>query len=174
MKRIILVYGSIASVVLLALFGVTMAIGLHSMVVGYLSMLIALSFVFVGTKKYRDVERGGVIGFGAAFGVGIGIALVASLFYVLGWEAYLYATDYTFMPEYIASEVDAKRAAGASAAELAAFRAEMQGYVDSYENPVLRMLMTLSEIAPVGLLVALVSAALLRNRRFMAARTAAA
>ena len=31
---------------------------------GYLVMLVALTFIFVGVKRYRDVERGGVIKFG--------------------------------------------------------------------------------------------------------------
>ena len=30
---------------------------------GYLVMLVALTFIFVGVKRYRDVERGGVIRF---------------------------------------------------------------------------------------------------------------
>ena len=46
----------------------------------------------------------------------------------------------------------------------------MQGVVEMYRNPILRMLMTLSEIAPVALIVPLISAALLRNPRFMPAR----
>jgi hypothetical protein len=35
----------------------------YGMVLGYTTMLIALSAVFVGIKQHRDVDRGGVIGF---------------------------------------------------------------------------------------------------------------
>jgi hypothetical protein len=175
MKRIIAVYGCIAGVILVIGFEGSMATGLMShdaggMVLGYTIMLVALSMVFVGVKKYRDEQLGGVIRFGTAVRLGFGIAAVAALFYVLGWEAYLYATDYSFMPDYTAAAIEAQRAAGASAAELAALETEMAGYVEMYANPLTRMAMTLVEIAPVALLAPLLSAALLCNPRFMPAR----
>ena len=48
--------------------------------------------------------------------------------------------------------------------------AEMAEMKRNYANPLYRMPMTFAEIFPVGLLVALVSAALLRNPRFLPAR----
>ena len=53
---------------------------------GYLVMLVALSFIFVGVKRYRDVERGGVIKFGAALAMGLAIAAAAGVAYVAVWE----------------------------------------------------------------------------------------
>jgi Protein of unknown function (DUF4199) len=174
MKKIILVYGCLAGVIIVASLALSMAAGAHGgvagMAVGYLSMLIALSLVFVGVKKYRDEQLGGVIRFSTALGVGFGISLIATLFYALGWEAYLYATDYRFMPEYIASVIDSKRAAGASAAEIAKLTAEMQDFAMTYANPLMRMLISMSEIAPVAVAVTVVSATLLRKPNFMQAR----
>lgn len=174
MQRLILTYGVIAGTIELILLALTIALGTHGgamgMVIGYLSMLIAMSMVFVGVKRFRDESQGGVIKFGKALLVGLGIAGVACLFYVLGWEAYMWATNYSFMSEYLASAVAQKQAAGASAAELAKFRAEMADFAEMYADPLYRMPMTLSEIAPVALVVPLLSAALLRNPRFMPAR----
>jgi len=174
MTRTILVYGCIAGVIVAACMALSMSSGAEGgivgMALGYLSMLIALSMVFVGIKKHRDQRLGGVIRFTTALGIGLGISLVASLFYVLGWEAYEYATDYRFMPEYAAHAIAAKRASGASAAEMAKFIADMQEMTKAYADPLRRMLMTLSEIAPVAIIVSLVSAALLRRRDFMPAR----
>lgn len=174
MQRIILVYGAIAGTIELLLLALSMGVvgdhGSMGMVLGYLSMLIALSLVFVGVKRFRDEQQGGVIRFWKALGVGLGIAAVACMFYVLGWELYMWATDNRFMAQYIASTLAQKQAAGASAAELARFKAEMAEFAEMYKNPALRMLMTLSEIAPVALLVALISATLMRNPRFMPAR----
>lgn len=174
MKRIIGVYGSIAGVILVIGFEGSIATGLmgmdsSGMVLGYLIMLVALSMVFVGVKKYRDEALGGVIRFGTALGLGAGIAGVAAVFYVLGWEAYLYATDYTFIADYTASLIETQRAAGASAEELATLEAQMAGYVEMYANPLIRLAMTLVEIAPVAMVVPLVSATLLRNPRLMPA-----
>lgn len=137
---------------------------------GYLVMLSALSFIFVGVKRFRDVERGGVIGFGAAFGIGAAIAVVAALAYVMVWEAYLAMTDYAFMDQYIAGIRKAKQAAGLAGEALAREMAPMEEMRVQYRNPLFRLPMTFLEIAPVGLVVALVSAALLRNPRFLPSR----
>ena len=79
----ILKYGLIAGgVVGSILFGTTVAFaGKHpplaiGMVIGFSSMLLALSAVFVGIKNYRDHQLGGVIRFWPAFGMGLAISLL--------------------------------------------------------------------------------------------------
>ena len=173
MGRIIAVYGAIAGVIVVIGMFISITFvadhGAMGMVAGYLSMLAALLFVFVGVKRYRDVDLGGVIGFRKAFGVGLGIGLVASLFYILGWEVYMWRTGGTFMADYIAQSVEDMRAAGKSAAEIAQFSSEMDAMVQQYRNPLFRMALTLTEILPVALIVSIVSAALLRRSSFMPA-----
>ena len=173
MGRIIAVYGAIAGVIVVIGMFISITFvadhGAMGMVAGYLSMLAALLFVFVGVKRYRDVDLGGVIGFRKAFGVGLGIGLVASLFYILGWEVYMWRTGGTFMADYIAQSVEDMRAAGKSAAEIAQFSSEMDAMAQQYRNPLFRMALTLTEILPVALIVSIVSAALLRRSSFMPA-----
>ena len=173
MGRIIAVYGAIAGVIVMIGMFINISFvsdhGTMGMVAGYLSMLVALLFVFVGVKRYRDVHLGGVIGFGRALMVGLGIAGVASLFYVLSWEVYMWQTGGTFMADYIATSVEDMRAAGKPAAEIAAFSAEMGAMAEQYKNPLFRMALTLTEIFPVALLVSIVSAALLRKSSFLPA-----
>lgn len=167
-------YGTIAGLVLASSFAVgylmNAEIDDHNVFVGYAIMLIALSMIFVGVRQYRDTVLGGAISFRAAVGVGLGIAAVAALFYVVGWEIYMYATDYSFMRAYIDSAIAAKQAEGVSAAQLAQFTTEMRAFEAQYAQPLYRMAMTFAEIAPVGLLVALVSAALLRDSAFLPRR----
>jgi hypothetical protein len=55
------------------------------MLIGYASMLIAFSLVFVGIRNYRDKFNEGVISFGKAFKIGIMIVLIASTMYVVAW-----------------------------------------------------------------------------------------
>ena len=105
MQRIIFTFGAISGAVCFAVFvtGATMAINSNSAeasgVLGYLIILVALSVIFVGIKRYRDRELGGVIRFGQAFLVGLGISLVAGVIYVVCWEVYLKSTGYTFIGE---------------------------------------------------------------------------
>jgi len=174
MRRIIAVYGLIAGVIVIVGWNIGMAFlpegGTAGMIAGYLSMLVATSFVFIGVKRYRDTELGGVIRFWPAFGLGLGISAIAALAYVLSWEVYMWKTDYSFMSNYIASYLQDLKASGASAEEIARQSAEMQAFAKQYEQPLFRMLITLSEFAPVGLLASLISAALLRNRGFLPAK----
>src|SRR5690349_3333190 len=87
MKKNILVYGLIAGVVVstLMLFNVNYLSHCEgnvdyntSMLIGYASMLIALSLVYVGIRNYRNKYNGGVISFGKAFKIGILMVLIAS------------------------------------------------------------------------------------------------
>ena len=139
----------IATIILtMQLFGVSAGTG--AMAVGYLIMLVALSFIVVAVRQFRDKERGGYIGFWPAFGLGLAIAAVAGVVYVLLWEAYLASTGYTFMAQYVEAAVEAKRAAGATAAELETAAAEMQEMATMLENPLIRMPVTFTEIFPSG------------------------
>ena len=121
MSKIIGVYGVIAGITVAVLMRIAMMLfpegGTGGMVAGFASMIIALSFVFVGVKRYRDIELGGVIRFWKALGIGFGIAAIASLFYVAAWELYLYFTNYTFMEEYTRLAIQQAQKASKSAAE---------------------------------------------------------
>lgn len=174
----ILTQGALAGLIVgLPLFGMTVVIGhplpgAWGVVVGYLIMLVALSIVFVAVKRHRDLAQGGVIRFWPAFGMGLGISAVASICYALAWEAALAVTGLDFAGDYARMLIEQKRAAGVTGAELARFAAELEVFKRQYANPLYRVPMTLTEIFPVGVLVSLVSAGLLRNSRFMPAARA--
>ena len=142
----------------------------YGMLIGYTTMLIALSAVFVGIKRHRDVERGGVIGFWPAFGIGLGISFIAGIFYVAAWELVQAMTHMDFATSYSKAIIASETAKGASAESLAALTAEMDAFKVQYADPLFRLPMTFTEIFPVGVLVSLVSAGLLQNSRFMPLR----
>lgn len=171
MSRYVLVYGILAGVTSISLILISFILedesGTGSVWLGYLLMLAASSLIFAGIKRYRDIERGGIIRFWAASVIGLGIAIVAGIVYAIGWEVYLWLTDYSFFPEYAKATIEAKRAAGASAAEIAKLTKEMADMGEQYTQPLYRMVMTLLEILPVGVVVSFISGALLRKHRFM-------
>ncbi len=175
MLRISLVFGSIAGliVILVLIAGLTVLKGQHFLTTewfGYLTMIVALSMIFLGIKRHRDQALGGVIKFLPAFGLGLGIAVVAGVIYTLAWEIYLAASGYHFMDGYVAAVIAAKKAHGVTGAALAAEIAELNAMKAQYANPLFRLPMTFLEIFPVGLLIALISAAVLRNPRVLPAR----
>ena len=155
------------------LFGLTVATNghpPHSYVLGYSIMLIALSTVFVAIKRHRDEDLGGVITFWPAVGLGLGISLVAGILYVVAWEAALAVTHSDFAATYANVLIEQQRAKGVTGEALAKFIAGMDQFKAQYHNPLYRVPMTFAEIFPVGVLVTLVSAGLLRNSRFLPAR----
>lgn len=174
MTRYALIYGAIAGAIVITVICAGLALDTPSHAssqwFGYLVMLVALSLIFVGIKRYRDVECGGVIRFGRAFALGLGIAAVAGLLYVIGWEIFLAASGRDFMAEYTQSALARMETEGASLADIQAKARQMRDLAASYRNPLFRIPITFVEIFPVGLLVALVSAALLRNPKLLPAR----
>ena len=174
MLRTVLIYGVITGIVV----GLPMsylALGLsgpaaHSYTVGYLVMLIALSVIFVGIKAHRDRALGGVIRFWPALALGLGITVVAGVIYAATWDLAQQLAHVDFAGDYAKSVIAHQKAHGASAETLARVTAEMERFKASYANPLYRYFMTFIELFPVGVLVSLVSAGLLRNSRFLAAR----
>lgn len=175
MQKTMLVYGAISGAVIITSMILSLGLsgGEDSMQflqwVGYLIMIVAFSLIFVGIKRYRDRELGGTIKFGTAAKLGIGITFIASLIYVATWEVNLSLTDYAFIDEYTESIIASKQADGVEGEALEAARAEMEELRVQYGNPAFRLPMTFLEIFPVGLLISLIAAGLLRNSRFLPA-----
>lgn len=97
------------------------------------------------------------------------MTLVASVIYVAAWEVNLTLTDYSFIDDYTESVIAGKEAAGVAGSELEAAVEEMTQLKERYANPLFRLPITFLEIFPVGLLITLVSAALLRRSSFLPA-----
>lgn len=180
MKKTVLTFGLIAGGILSAMMLITMPfvdqIGFdRGMLVGYATMVLAFLLVFFGVRSYRDNVAGGAVGFGRALTVGTLIVLVASSCYVATWQVIYFklAPDYvTNMRTYM---IEHARESAGSPAEAERKVAEMERFMERYQNPLFNAAVTFLEPLPVGLVFALVSAGILsRRRRGAEARLAAA
>src|SRR6476620_9860539 len=119
MQKNIVIYGVIAGIVVSILMLSSVNYLSHcegnvdynqSLLIGYASMLLAFSLVFVGIRNYRDKYNGGVISFGKAFKVGFLIVLVASTIYVIAWmiDFFIFIPD--FMDKYSSQMIEELRA----------------------------------------------------------------
>jgi len=175
MKKIVFTYGILAGAInagvayLLTITAGDELVHANNEWVGYLVMIIALSMIFVGVKQYRDRHLGGVIKFGKAFLIGLYITLIASLIYVGVWEVYMQTSDENFIETYQSSIIEQMQAEGASDEEITSKKEELEYFAGIYKKPLYRIPITFSEIFPVGLLISLVSAALLKNSRLLPA-----
>jgi hypothetical protein len=173
MNKNIIIYGLIAGIVVSTLMLFTVNYYSHcegnvdyntSMLIGYASMLIAFSLVFVGIRNYRDQYNGGVISFGKAFKIGILIVLIASTIYVLAWliDYFFFIPD--FAEKYSARMLDELKASGASQVEIDQQTKEMQNFATMFKNPLFNAMMTYIEILPVGLVVTTISSLILKRK----------
>jgi hypothetical protein len=176
MRRIILIFGSIAGAIVAAMFIITMPLyekGVLNLdngaITGYTTMVIAFSMIFFGVKSYRDNYSGGSIGFWKACQVGILIALLATIIYAVAWEFYYNIFYPNFMEVYANLYIAKAKAHGASAQELQNLVIETNKWKEIYDNPVLRFLFTMMEPLPVGIGITLFSAAVLRKKQVLPA-----
>lgn len=169
MKKTVLTFGLLSGVVSSLMMFTTVLfidrIGFDkALFVGYTAIVLSLLFVYFGVRSYRDNQLGGKISFGRAFGVGMLITLISCVFYVIAWEIE-YATVFAdFADKYAAFAMDQARASGASEAVMAAKAAEMADMKKVMDSPIMRPLVVFIEPFPVGLLVTLISAAVLRRK----------
>lgn len=173
MKKNIIIYGLIAGIIVSALMLTSVNYLSHcegnvdygtSMLIGYASMLLAFSLVFVGIRNYRDKFNEGVISFGKAFKIGIMIALIASTIYVIAWLIDYFFFIPNFMEKYSAHMIDELKASGASQTEIDKQTKEMANFAVMYKNPFFNAMMTYVEILPVGLIVTLISSLILKRK----------
>ena len=170
MKKIVLTFGLISGAILSAMLLVTLpfqdAIGFdRGAILGYTSMVVAFLLIFFGVRSYRENIAGGTVRFGRALAVGALIGVLASLCYVATWEVIYFKLAPDFMTKYQAHMLDRARADGENAAAIAQKKAEMDKFANLYKNPAINAAITLSEPAPVALIVALVSAGVLSRRK---------
>ncbi|HEX6213496.1 MAG TPA: DUF4199 domain-containing protein [Vicinamibacterales bacterium] len=170
MRKIVLTFGLIAGAVMSAMFLIAWPfqeqIGFENgMLVGYTSMVAAFLAVYFGVRQYRDQVSGGTITFARALGVGLAITVVASVCYVVMWQIVYYNFMPDFLDKYAAYTLEKERAAGATAAQLEAHRQEMAQFKEMYANPLINAAFTILEPLPVGVLISLISAGVLRRGR---------
>jgi hypothetical protein len=130
---------------------------------GYASMVLAFSLIFVGIKNFRDNYNGGVISFGKAIKIALLITAVASTVYVGVWliDYYFFTPDY--FDKYAASVLAGLKASHASQANIDKQMAQITDYAKMYRNPFFNALFTYAEIAPVGIIISLIAALILKN-----------
>lgn len=146
----------------------------RALILGYTSIVLSFLLVYFGIRSYRDNVGDGHISFAKGFAVGICITLISCLFYVGTWEVLSRTVFQDFMDKYSAAMIAKAQASGKSAQEVQAKIDEIQQMKVNYANPVYRMLMTFIEPFPIGLLITLISAAVLRKKaRPESAQTAA-
>ena len=170
MKRIVWTFGLISGAILSLMMAITVPfeeqIGSdRGLIIGYTTMVLSFLLIFFGVRSYRDNVAGGSVSFGRALAVGTLIAVISSLCYVATWEVIYFKFAPDFAAKLEAYNLDRARKSAGSPAEVEQKIAEMKQFNARYQNPLFNSAITFVEPMPVGLLIALISAAVLRRRR---------
>jgi hypothetical protein len=171
MKKIALTFGLISGAVITGVMLISIGMMEGEQInldsgewMGYLTMIVAFSTIFIGIKVHRDKQLNGAISFGKALQLGIYITLVASAIYIAGWMSYSSATGDAFMEQYVAANIEQLQNSGQTQEKIDEQIDELVKFVDLYNNNVfVKAGMTFLEIFPVGLLISLISAAILKR-----------
>ncbi len=171
MRKIIVTYGLLAGLIVSLLMVINFSITqpctgdyAMSMLIGYAGMIVALSMVFFGIRSYRDNYSGGSVTFGRAFLVGLCITLIASIMYVVCWKIYSAIAMPDFADQYAKHTIDQLKKSGASDSVIVVKTKEMAEIKEMFKNPVYEFVMTFIEIFPVGVLVSLICATILKRK----------
>ena len=169
MKKTVFTFGLIAGAIMSAMMLATLPfiknIGFDKgEIIGYTTMVLSFLLVFFGVRSYRENTLGGTITFWKAFTVGILITAISCVMYVITWEIIYFK----FMPEfgnvYAEAMVQKMKDSGATQEALANAAKQMQDFEVMYNNPLYNAALTFLEPLPIGLVITLLSAAILKKK----------
>lgn len=169
MKKTVLTFGLISGAILSLMMLATLPfidkIGFDKgEIIGYTTMVLSFLLVFFGIRSYRETVGGGTITFGRAFSVGILITLISCVCYVVTWEIIYFKLAPGFAEKYANYMMEQLRASGASQQVIEAKLQEMKSFIAMYDNPLINAAISFIEPFPVGLIMTLISAAILRRK----------
>ena len=170
MKKKVLKFGLISAGILSVMMLLTLPfldrIGFEKgQVIGYTTMVLAFLLVFFGIRSYREEEGNGSISFGRAVAVGLLMTLIACVGYVVTWEIIYFKLAPGFADKYTSYILEQLRASGATQQLIDAKIEEMKNFKAILDNPLLNAAITFLEPLPVGLIMTLISAAILRRKK---------
>lgn len=170
MKKTVLTFGLISGAIAALLMFLTVPFVSripfeYLTLIGYTIFVACFLMVYFGIRSYRDNVAGGTITFGRAFKVGILITLISCGIYVITWDFIYQRFLPNFLDQYSNYEVEKMRAEGATLDELNQQIQQNEQFKQWHKNPFLRYVMYMMEAFPVGLLITLISALILRRKR---------
>lgn len=169
MKKTVLTFGlisgTVAAATMLATIPFANKLGFDKgEILGYTVIVLSALLVFFGIRSYRENVGSGRLTFGRGFAVGILITLISSACYVGTWEIVYFKWMPDFAEKYAAHMVESVKSSGASQQKIAETEQKAKQFKQMYDNPAINIAMTFMEVFPIGLVVTLVSAGILRRK----------
>lgn len=133
-------------------------------IVGYISIFLGFTLVYFGVKKHKENQYKEGINFKQAFMAGLKIVLFASTLYALLWLLYITINGNEFMENYYERAAEKINEGAGSATDKEAKLEKLAKTKKIMVQPWAQTGMAFMELFPVGLLVSVISAAILRKK----------
>ncbi len=153
MKNSILKYGGYGFVLSIVLFllGLYFGKGVDlstQEVVGYLTIIVSLVFVFFGIKHFRDKENNGTLSFGKGMMIGLMISMITAMGIAIADLIYTTTINPDFLEEYKAA-MDAQG---------------YEGEIPDYSSSFMAFIMFITVLF-IGLIISLISSLVLQQKK---------
>lgn len=170
MKKILITYSTITSVIMITLMMITTIfssqIGYdNSEILGYTFLILSFLVIYFAIVSFYKNNPGAKVRFMKSLTIGLLITLFTSVAYVIAWLIIYYTVFPDFWIKYSDHVVAKLRATGASAAEISKKMAMFKEYDEMSKNPFINAAMTFIEPLPVGILISLISSVVVQVRR---------
>jgi hypothetical protein len=169
MKNTVLTYGIYSFILASILFSAALYFGYalefktHG-IIGYLTMILSLSFVYIGIKHYKNHDLEGEIDFKPAFVIGFGITSFVAIAFGLIDAIYISTINPDFSESYIAYEFGLLEAQNLSEVIMDIDKASILKRSEVYENSTIVFFVTLMMVLVIGTIVSLLSALVLHKK----------
>ncbi len=131
-------------------------------IIGYATMVLCMTFVFLGIREYRNHELNGSISFGQALKVGVLIALIPSVAFGVYDLIYVIWLDPDFYDTYYAQYIEEMKNTMPES-ELEKALADMEAQKELFMNPFMQFLVMFLTVFLIGFVISLISSMVLKR-----------
>ncbi|MGB6150887.1 MAG: DUF4199 domain-containing protein [Pricia sp.] len=132
-------------------------------ILGYLTIVVSLLFVYFGIKHFRDVENQGIISLGKAIVIGILITVFASAGFTIADTIYVTLINPDFAQQYFEYSLE-KMETELSPEEFKIQKAVLTEQIEKYANPAFNAAVMFLTVIVIGCIVSLISALVLHRK----------
>lgn len=168
MKKTVFRFGIYSLITAFGLFALALTAGdglsyTTQEIIGYLSMIISLSFIFFGIRHYRDHVNQGKVSFGKALVIGLLIAVFAGI--GIGLMDYIYTTviNPDFAQEYLNSNLELMKES-MSLEEFNQEKDALEQQMEQYGGSGFMAFIMFLTVFMIGVIISVISALILQRK----------
>ncbi len=133
-------------------------------VIGYLTILLAMIFVFMGIRHYRNHVNKGTLSFGQGLKIGVLIILVPSVFFGLFDIFYSKIINPNWQNDYVNHYAEKIRSTS-SPEQAQAKLDQLHSQVEMFNNPLMQFVIMFGTVFVIGFIVTIISSLTLMKKQ---------